>query len=46
MGKKENLQTRREFFKQSAKAALPILAMVTMPGFIMSCSDDDDEEIL
>lgn len=30
----EELQSRREFFKKAAKAALPIIAMVTAPTIL------------
>ncbi|MCQ2307515.1 MAG: hypothetical protein MJ000_08130 [Bacteroidales bacterium] len=41
--KKEEIQSRREFFKEAAKGALPILAF-TMLGstFLTSCKKDDD----
>ena len=42
--KKENdeIQSRRDFFKKAAKAALPILAIVTLPSILTSCEPDDD----
>lgn len=41
--KNEELQSRREFFKNAAKGALPILALTTFgPSILSSCSKDDD----
>lgn len=41
MGKKENLQTRREFFRRTIRGALPVIAFLSYPA-IISCSKDDD----
>ena len=41
--KDEELQSRREFFKSSAKGALPILAFTLFGPTLSSCSKDDDE---
>ena len=44
-GKNEELQSRREFFKNAAKGALPILAFTVLgTSFLTSCGDDDDEK--
>lgn len=42
--KKKNteIQSRRDFFKKAAKAALPILAIVALPSILTSCDPDDD----
>lgn len=40
--KNEELQSRREFFKNAAKGALPILALTILgPGVLSSCSKDE-----
>lgn len=42
--KNEELQSRREFFKNAAKGALPILAFSVLgSSFLMSCEKDDDK---
>lgn len=42
-GKDEELISRRKFFKNSAKAVLPFLGVVTFgPAILSSCSKDDD----
>lgn len=41
----EELKTRREFFKQAAKGAIPMLAIATLgPVALSSCGDDDDDK--
>ena len=41
----EELQSRREFFKQAAKGALPILALTVLGStFLTSCGDGEDED--
>ena len=41
----EDLQSRREFFKNAAKGALPILAFTVLgTSFLTSCGDDDDDD--
>lgn len=43
--KHEELQTRREFFKKTAKGALPFLAFsVFGPSILTSCESDDDDD--
>lgn len=43
MDKKLELQSRREFFKKSAKQVLPILGLsVFGPSILTSCSKDDE----
>ena len=43
--KNEELQTRREFFKQAAKGVLPILGVVAFgPTLLTSCGYDDDDD--
>ena len=40
--KNEELQSRREFFKNAAKGALPILAFSVLgSSFLTSCGEDD-----
>lgn len=40
--KNEELQSRREFFKNAAKGALPILAFTVLGSSLLtSCGDDD-----
>ena len=42
--KKEELQSRREFFKKTAKGVLPILALTMLGSTVLSsCGDDDNE---
>ena len=36
----ENLQNRREFFKEAARKTLPILAAVALPSLLQSCDKD------
>ena len=40
----EELLHRREFFKKSVKTALPIVAAISIPSFLFSCSKDDDDD--
>ena len=43
--KNEELQSRREFFKNAAKGALPILALTVLgPSILSSCEKDDDDD--
>lgn len=43
--KNEELQSRREFFKNAAKGALPILAFTVLgPTILSSCKKDDDNK--
>ena len=45
--KKEELQSRRDFFKKAAKSALPILGVIALSQIgLTSCGDDDDDEPL
>ena len=40
------LQSRREFFKQAAKGAMPMLAIATLgPTYFASCDKDDDDDL-
>lgn len=40
---KEELQSRRDFFKKTVKGALPILGVLTLgPTFLTSCDPDDE----
>lgn len=40
----EDLQSRREFFKNAAKGALPILAFTVLGStFLTACEKDDNE---
>lgn len=41
--KKDELLSRRDFFKKAAKRVLPILAVGVMPGLLASCDDDNEE---
>ena len=38
--KKNELQSRREFFKEAAKRALPVVALILTPSFFASCEKD------
>lgn len=40
--KNEEIQNRREFFKESAKKALPIFAIALLGSSLLSCSKDKD----
>jgi len=41
----DELLSRREFFKKSAKKALPIMAVVAFgPTLLTSCDTDDEDE--
>lgn len=43
--KNEELQSRREFLKKTAKGALPILGISLFgPAILSSCGDDDDDK--
>lgn len=43
--KKENLESRREFFKNAAKKALPILAISLLgPSVLSSCGEDEPDD--
>lgn len=39
---KENIISRRNFFKRSVSMVLPALAMVTMPSILTSCEIEED----
>lgn len=39
---KEKLQSRRMFFKQAAKKALPIVAVLVLPNILYGCEKDDN----
>ncbi len=39
---KENIISRRNFFKRSASLVLPALAMVTIPSILTSCEIEED----
>lgn len=40
---KNEIISRRQFFKRAAGAALPFLAMTTLPSALTSCEIDDEE---
>lgn len=41
--KKQELQSRRDFFKKAAKGVLPILGVIVLgPTILSSCDKDDD----
>lgn len=40
----KELLSRREFFRKAAKKALPFVATLTLPSFLMSCGGDDPLE--
>lgn len=43
--KKEELQSRRDFFRKAAKTALPIIgAMVIGQSLLTSCDEDDEPD--
>jgi len=42
--KNEELQSRREFFKNAAKSTLPILAVAAFGPALLSCEKDDDDD--
>lgn len=43
--KKEELQSRRSFFKTAAQRVLPIVGVMAFgPSLLMSCGDDDDDD--
>lgn len=39
---KENIISRRNFFKRSVSMVLPALAMVTIPSILTSCEIEED----
>lgn len=41
--KNEELQSRREFFKNAAKSTLPILAVAVFGTSLLSCEKDEDK---
>ena len=40
--KKDNIISRRNFFKRSASMVLPALAIVAMPSLLTSCEIEED----
>lgn len=40
---KDEIMSRRQFFKRAAGVALPFLAMTMLPTALTSCEIDDDE---
>jgi len=43
--KSTEIQSRRDFFKKAAKAALPILGVAVFgPSLLTSCEPDDDDD--
>ena len=39
---KDELLTRRQFFKSAASTMVPIAAVIAMPGILTSCDPDDE----
>lgn len=42
--KNEKLQSRRDFFKKTAKSVLPILGVLAIGSTLLSCTRDDDDD--
>lgn len=42
--KNEELQSRREFFKNAAKTALPILVVAALGPALLSCEKDEESK--